>query len=80
MAADMVHVGFKNFIAMNRVIAISSPNSVPIKRSVQAARDKGRLIDLSHGRRSKAVVFTDDGAIILTGIEAETIVSRANTG
>jgi len=80
MAADMVHIGFKNFVAMNRVIAIGSPNSAPTKRTIQTARDKETLIDLTQGRRTKAVIFTDNGGIILAGIEADTIVSRANTG
>lgn len=80
MAADMVHVGFKNFVAMNRVIAIGAPNPMPAKRAIQAARDEGRLIDLTYGRRTKAVIFIDNGALVLSGLEAETIISRANTG
>lgn len=80
MATDMVHIGFKNFVAMNRVIAIGSPNSAPTKRAIQTARDKETLINLTQGRRTKAVIFADNGTLVLAGIEAETIVSRANTG
>lgn len=79
MATDFVHIGFKNFIAMKRVIAIGSPHPTPIKRSIQEARAKGGLIDLSHGRKTKAVIVADNGALILASIEPETIVSRADT-
>ncbi len=76
MAIELVHVGFDNFLAMNRVIAIASLNSEPIKRVMQEARSKGVLVDMTHGRRTKAAIFTDSGHIILAALAPETIYGR----
>ncbi|MBM2825135.1 MAG: hypothetical protein HW402_799 [Dehalococcoidales bacterium] len=76
MSLELVHVGFNNIIAMNRVIAIASPNSAPTKRAVQQSRDNGRLIDMTNGRRTKAVIITDSGHIILAALTPETIAGR----
>ena len=65
MFGELVHIGFGNILAMNRVIAIASPNSAPTKRIIQEARNKGQLIDMTSGRRTKAVIFTDSGHIVL---------------
>ena len=59
MTTELVHVGFSNILVMNRVIAIASPNSAPTKRIIQEGRNKGLLIDMTNGRRTKAVIFTD---------------------
>ena len=80
MAGDFVHIGFGNILAMGRAIAIASPSSAPIKRSVQAAKDRGVLIDMTSGRRTKSVIFTDSGHIILAAITPETISSRLLAG
>lgn len=76
MATELVHVGFGNIVAMNRVIAIVSPNSAPVKRLVQEARSEGVIIDMTNGRRTKAVIVSDSGHIILVAISAETVAGR----
>ena len=76
MGIDLVHIGFGNILAMNRVIAIASPNSAPIKRAVQEGRNKDLLIDMTNGRRTKAVIVTDSGHIILAALAPETISGR----
>lgn len=76
MGVELVHIGFNNIIVMNRVIAIASPNSAPTKRTVQEARNKGLLADMTNGRRTKAVIVTDSGHIILAALTPETIASR----
>jgi extracellular matrix regulatory protein A len=76
MFTELVHIGFGNIVAMNKVIAISSPNSAPTKRIVQEGRSKGLLIDMTNGRRTKAVIFTESGHIILAALAPETISGR----
>ena len=79
MGIELVHVGFNNILVMNRVVAIASPNSAPTKRAVQEGRNKGLLIDMTNGRRTKAVIFTDSGHIILSALAPETIAGRLQT-
>ena len=76
MGIELVHVGFNNILVMNRVIAIASPNSAPTRRSIQEGRNKGLLIDMTNGRRTKAVIITDSGHIILAALAPETIAGR----
>lgn len=76
MGIDLIHVGFGNILAMNRVIAIASPNSAPIKRTIQESREKGLLIDMTSGRKTKAVIFTDSEHIVLAALAPETIAGR----
>ena len=76
MVVELVHIGFGNILAMSRVIAIASPNSAPIKRTIQEGRNKELLIDITNGRRTKAVIFTDSGHIILAALAPETISGR----
>ncbi len=76
MTAELVHIGFGNVVAMNRVIAIASPNSAPTKRSIQEGKSKGNLIDMTNGRKTKAVIFTDSGHIVLAALAPETITGR----
>lgn len=76
MVTELVHIGFGNILAMNKVISIASPNSAPTKRIVQEGRNKGVLIDMTNGRRTKAVIFTDSGHIILAALAPETISGR----
>ena len=80
MATELVHIGFGNIIAMNRIIAIASPNSAPSKRTIQEGRNKGRLIDMTNGRRTKALIITDSGHIILAALAPETIAGRLQAG
>ena len=79
MVMELVHIGFGNILAMNRVIAMGSPNSAPTKRVIQDGRNKGALIDMTSGRRTKAVIFTDSGHIILAALAPETITGRLQT-
>jgi len=76
MIIELVHVGFGNVLAMNRVIAIASPNSAPTKRTIQEGKNKGLLIDMTNGRKTKAVIFTDSGHIVLAALAPETITGR----
>ena len=76
MVIELVHIGFGNVLAMNRVIAIASPNSAPTKRTIHEGRNNGLVIDMTSGRRTKAVIFTDSGHIILAALAPETIASR----
>jgi regulator of extracellular matrix RemA (YlzA/DUF370 family) len=76
MVTELVHIGFGNIIAMNRVIAIASPNSAPTKRAIQEGKNKGLLVDMTSGRRNKAVIITDSGHIILAALAPETIAGR----
>ena len=76
MDIELVHIGFGNILAMNRVIAIVSPNSAPTKRAVQEGRNLGHLIDMTSGRRTKSVIFTDSGHIVLAALAPETIAGR----
>jgi len=76
MITELVHIGFGNIIATNRVIAIGSPNSAPSKRTIQEARNKGLLVDMTNGRRTKALIITDSGHIILAALAPETIAGR----
>lgn len=80
MVIELVHIGFGNILAMNRVIAIGSPNSAPTKRTIQESRSKGQLIDMTNGRRTKAVIFTDSGHILLAALSPETITGRSRIG
>ena len=76
MVAELVHIGFGNIVAMNRVVAIVSPNSAPIKRNIQERKNKGLLTDMTSGRRTKAVIVFDSGHIILAALAPETIAGR----
>lgn len=76
MDIELVHIGFGNILAMNRVIAMASPNSAPTKRAIQEGKNKGLLIDMTNGRRTKAVIFLDSGHIILAALAPETITGR----
>jgi len=79
VSTELVHVGFGNVIAVNRVIAFLSTNQQPIKRMVREAREKGFLIDATHGRKSKVAILFDTGHIMLAAVTAETIGHRLTT-
>ena len=74
----LINIGFGNMVAADRIIAIASPDSAPVKRLIQDARDAGRVIDVSCGRRTRSVIFTDSDHIILSAIKPETISTRLN--
>ena len=76
----LINIGYGNMVSAGRVIAIVSPESAPIKRMVQDARDSGSLIDATYGRRTRAVIIMDSGHIILSAIQTETIAGRIPGG
>lgn len=75
-----LNVGFGNMVAVDRVISIVSPDSAPIKRLVQSAKDDSRVIDVTCGRRARAVIITDSEHVILSAIATETIANRLDSG
>ncbi len=75
---NLINIGFGNIVAGNRVIAILSPESAPIKRIIQEARERGMLIDATYGRRTRAVIITDSDHVILSAIQPETVSQRLN--
>ena len=74
----LINIGFSNMISADRVIAVVSPETAPIKRIVQEAKEKGSLIDATQGRKTKAVIFTDSEHIILTYLTPEKVEERVN--
>jgi hypothetical protein len=73
---ELVHIGFGNILVMDRVIAMAAPNSAPTKRTIQEAKARGQLVDMTNGRRTKVVVFVDSGHVILAALAPETIAGR----
>ena len=71
-----INIGFGNMVSAGRIVAIAGPDSAPIKRLVQDAREDDRVIDVSCGRRTRAVIITDSDHVILSAIQAETITNR----
>jgi regulator of extracellular matrix RemA (YlzA/DUF370 family) len=74
----LINIGFGNIVSANRLVAIVSPESAPIKRIIQEARDRGMLIDATYGRRTRAVIITDSDHIILSAVQPETVAHRLN--
>lgn len=74
-----INIGFGNMVAADRIITIVSPDSAPVKRLIQDAKDAGRVIDVSCGRRTRAVIITDSEHVILSAIQSETIANRLDT-
>ena len=72
----LINIGFGNIVSANRLIAIVSPESAPIKRIIQEARERGMLIDATYGRRTRAVIITDSDHIILSAVQPETVAHR----
>ncbi len=72
----LINIGFGNMVSAGRLIAIVSPESAPIKRMVQEARDRGVLVDATYGRRTRAVLITDSDHIILSALQPETVAGR----
>lgn len=76
MNIRLVNIGFGNIVSANKIVAIVSPESAPIKRIIQEARERGMLIDATYGRRTRAVVVTDSDHIILSAVQPETVAHR----
>ena len=80
MSIKMINIGFGNIVSANRIIAVISPESAPVKRIISEARDKGLLIDATYGRKTRAVIVTDSSHVILSAIQPETVANRFNPG
>lgn len=72
----LINIGYGNMVSASRVVAVISPESAPIKRMIQDAREGGSLIDATYGRRTRAVIIADSGHIILSAIQPETVANR----
>jgi regulator of extracellular matrix RemA (YlzA/DUF370 family) len=80
MDIKLINIGFGNIVSGNRVIAIVSPESAPIKRIISDARERAQLIDATYGRRTRAVIVTDSGHVVLSAIQPETVAHRFMSG
>lgn len=76
MDIKLINIGFGNIVSARRIVAIVSPESAPIKRIIQEARERGMLIDATYGRRTRAVIITDSDHIILSAVQPETVAHR----
>lgn len=76
MATELIHIGFGNYVAANQLIGVAAPGSAPIKRLIHEGRNKGLTIDMTSGRRTKAVLFMENGSVVLAAITPETIEGR----
>ncbi|MBQ4100238.1 MAG: DUF370 domain-containing protein [Oscillospiraceae bacterium] len=74
----LINIGFGNMVSASRLVAIVSPESAPIKRIIQDAKEKGSLIDATYGRRTRAVIITDSDHVILSAVQPETVANRLN--
>ena len=72
----LINIGFGNFVSAARLVAIVSPESAPIKRIIQEARERGMLVDATYGRRTRAVIITDSDHVVLSAIQPETVAHR----
>ncbi len=73
---QLVNIGFGSLVSAEKIVSIVSPESAPIKRIIQEAKDKGTAIDATYGRKTRAVIFMDSGHVVLSAIQTETIASR----
>ena len=73
----LINIGFGNMVSANRVLAIVSPESAPIKRIISDVRERGQLVDATYGRRTRAVIIMDSGHVILSALQPETVAGRA---
>ncbi|AHF07658.1 extracellular matrix/biofilm regulator RemA [Desulfitobacterium metallireducens] len=79
MDIKLINIGFGNIVSANRIISIVSPESAPIKRIIQEARDAGMLIDATYGRRTRAVIICDSHHVILSAVQPETVAHRLSS-
>ena len=80
MSGKLINIGFGNTIVSERIVAIVSPASAPMKRLKDAAREGGRLVDATQGRRTRSIVITDSNHVILSAVQADTMAQRFNDG
>ena len=76
MDIKLINIGFGNIVSANRIVAIVSPESAPIKLIISEARDQAMLIDATYGRRTRAVIIADSGHVILSAVQPETVAHR----
>ncbi|MED4904426.1 DUF370 domain-containing protein [Parageobacillus thermoglucosidasius] len=76
MGVKFINIGHGNMVSVARIITIVSPDSAPIKRMIQDAKESGKLVDATHGRRTRAVIIMDSDHVILSSIQPETVASR----
>jgi len=76
MATELLHVGFGDYLTAGRILAVIRPGSLPVRRLLEEAERKGLLLDLTHGRRTKAAVLLDSGHLALLALQPETIAGR----
>lgn len=74
----MINIGYGNMVSAERIVTVISPDSAPIKRLIQEARDDGRAIDATYGRKTRAVIVMDSGHIVLSSLITDTLASRIN--
>lgn len=77
---QLINIGFGNIVSAERIISIVSPESAPIKRIVQQAKDSKMAIDATYGRRTRSVIIMDSGHVILSAVQPETIAGRVDNG
>jgi len=78
LSSVLVNVGFGNTVAVGRIVAVVSPAGSPMKRLRDVAKDSGRLIDVTEGRRTRSIIVMDSGHVVLSALQAETITNRVN--
>lgn len=76
MDIHLINIGFGNMVSAGRIVAIVSPESAPVKRIIQEARDNGTLIDATYGRRTRSVIVTDSDHVVLSAVQPETVAHR----
>lgn len=74
----LIHIGYGNIVNLDKIISIVSPEAAPVKRLVQSAREEGRCVDATQGRKTKAVIVMENGMVVLSALLPETIGQRAN--
>lgn len=79
MSTELLHIGFGNVVAANRILGIVSPSSSPSKRLIRESYEKGVIIDMTHGRKTKAVIILDSGHVVLAAITPETVAGRLSS-
>lgn len=75
----LINIGYGNMVSSSKIVAVVSPESAPIKRLIQDARDTGKLIDATYGRRTRAVIITDSDHVVLSAVMPETILGRTDS-
>lgn len=79
MSTELLHIGFGNVVAANRILGIVSPSSSPSKRLMRESNEKGVIIDMTHGRKTKAIIILDSGHVVLAAITPETVAGRLSS-